>query len=88
MEWNDPMLHALMDLVRIPQGKTDLGEEAVLLLDACIEGRGRDGAPIPVSREVYRRVNALSELCLFWGAEERVRRWAQAIRTEQAFRAG
>jgi hypothetical protein len=32
----------------------------------------------------YRRVNALSELCLFWGAEERVRRWAQAVRTEQA----
>lgn len=36
----------------------------------------------------YRRVNALSELCLFWGVEERVRRWAQAVRTEQAFRAG
>lgn len=88
MEWNDPMLQALMDLLGIPQGKTDLGEEAVLLLAECLEGRGRDGAPLPVSREVFKRIYALSELCLFWGVEERVRQWAQAIRTEQAFRAG
>jgi len=81
---SNPTLQALMDLLGIPQGRGDLGEEAVLLLAECLEGRGRDGAPLPVSREVYRRVSALSELCLFWGVEERVRRWAQAVRTEQA----
>lgn len=82
------MLQALMDLLGIPEGRGDLGEEAVLLLAECLEGRGRDGALLPVSREVFKRIYALSELCLFWGVEERVRQWAQAIRTEQVFRAG
>lgn len=81
---NDPMLQALMDLVGIPQGRGDLGEEAVLLLAECLEGQGRDGAPLPVSREVFKRIYALSELCLFLGADERVKEWAQRIQKDRS----
>lgn len=80
----NPTLEALMDLVGIPEGRTDLGEEAVLLLAECLEGRGRDGAVLPVSREVFERINALSELCLFWGAEERVNEWAKSIQKDRS----
>jgi len=38
---SNPTLQALMDLLGIPQGRGDLGEEAVLLLAECLEGRGR-----------------------------------------------